>query len=116
MRLFDTDAVIESLQTGELEPGAISTITLMELLRGVRDVKRGDAKRLIEETFTVLPIDNETILAYCTLYDDLKGRGELIPDSDLMIAATAMVRDTSLRSRDNHFKRLESHGLKLEGG
>lgn len=115
MRLLDTDAVIESLQTGALEPAAISLITLVEFLRGVRDAHRGDAKNLIEETFTVLPVDNETVLTYCALYDDLKKRGELIPDSDLLIAATAITRGASLRSRDSHFKRLEVLGLRLEG-
>ena len=35
-------------------------------------------------------LSSDVILKYCELYDALRARGELIPDADLLIAATAL--------------------------
>lgn len=113
MRLLDTDAVIELLREGEYEPGSISVITLIEVLRGIEEEKRGRVKGLLEESFNVLGLDNEAVLAYCTLYQRLRESGEQVPDADLLIAATAISRSIPLKTGDNHFQRLVEHGLKL---
>ena len=70
-------------------------------------------KGLLEESFNVLGLDNEAVLAYCTIYRSLKDNGEAIPDADLLIAATAISREIPLRTGDSHFQRLVEHGLKL---
>jgi predicted nucleic acid-binding protein len=95
------------------EIGAISTISLIEVLRGIEPKKRSKAKELLEESFNHLNIDNPVIETYCALYDKLKNEGALVPDADLLIAATAITQNIELKTKDEHFKRLEKLGLKL---
>ncbi len=114
MLLLDTETIIELLRRKEYIPGAISIITLLEVLRGVRAEKRGSVKQSMEECFTVIELDNQAILKYCELYDSLKREGEPIPDADLLIAATALTHNLKLKSGDKHFEKLRKHGLKLE--
>jgi len=114
MKLLDTDAIVELLRRKRYEAGAISIITLIEVLRGVKAEKRREVKRLLEESFDVLTLDNKVIETYCRLYQNLKRKGILIPDADLLIGATAISHNLVLKSGDQHFKRLEKLGLKLE--
>lgn len=114
MRLIDTEALIELLRRKEHLSGAISIVTLIEVLRGVKAEKRTAVKEALEESFTVIGLDNSVILAYCELYDKLRSEGEPVPDADLLIAATAVAHDLELKSRDKHFEKLRKHGLKLE--
>lgn len=114
MRLIDTEALIELIRRGEHVPGAISIVTLIEVLRGVKAEKRVAVKEALEESFMVIGLDNRVVLAYCELYDRLRGEGELVPDADILIAATAITHDLGLKSRDKHFEKLRKHGLKLE--
>lgn len=113
MSLLDTDAVIEMLRERRYEPGAVSVVTLIEVLRGIGGGKRREVKGLLEESFGVLNLDNEAISTYCRLYDELRGRGESVPDADLLIAATAISHDLSLKTGDEHFERLRPFGLRI---
>lgn len=113
MMLLDTDAVIGLLREGEYEPGGISVITLVEVLRGVGEEKRGQVKGLLEESFQILGLDNDAVLTYCSLYGRLREGGEAIPDADLLIAATAISRKIPLKTGDGHFQRLREYGLEL---
>ncbi len=112
MNLIDTSVIIEMLREKQYNPGIISPITLIEILRGVEAKKRRVVKRLLEESFTVLNLDNKLIETYCVFYDELK-RSNLLPDADLIIAATAVSYDLTLETRDGHFNRLKPFGLKL---
>ncbi|MCW4035585.1 MAG: type II toxin-antitoxin system VapC family toxin [Candidatus Bathyarchaeota archaeon] len=113
MKLLDTDAVIDQLRRREHEPGWISVITLIEVLRGIPEGKRRRAKELIDESYDTLSLDNEAILTYCALYQELRERGQVVPDADLLIAATAMSRGIPLETGDAHFQRLKEHGLEI---
>jgi tRNA(fMet)-specific endonuclease VapC len=113
MNLLDTDVLIEMLREKRHEVGTISTISLIEVLRGIEAKKRPKTKQLLEESFDLLNIDNPIIETYCTLYDKLKTTGTPVPDADLLIAATAIANNTELKTKDEHFKRLEELGLKL---
>lgn len=114
MNLLDTDIILELLHEKRHEIGAISIITLIEILRGIEDKKRIKVKDLLEESFSVQRLDNETIITYCSLYRKLKKGGVLIPDADLLIAATAITKNMTLKTHDEHFRRLAKFGLKLE--
>lgn len=114
MKLFDTDVIVELLRKRIHEAGAISTITLIEVLRGVKAEKRAEVKRLLEESFKVLGIENEVVETYCNFYQRLRDEGTAIPDADLLIAATAISQDATLKTGDKHFERLKKLGLKLE--
>ena len=113
MNLLDTDIIIEMLRERKHEVGAISIITLIEILRGLETKKRAKVKELLEESFNLLNLDNEVIETYCNLYHKLKEEGTLIPDADLLIAATAMSHNITLKTKDEHFERLRHLGLKL---
>jgi tRNA(fMet)-specific endonuclease VapC len=113
MNLLDTGIVIDIMENNNYAPAIISPITLLEVLRGVEDKKRPIAKQLLEESFTILNLDNSIIEAYCKIYRKLKQEGNLLPDADLLIAATAIAQDLTLETKDAHFARLKSLGLKL---
>jgi len=114
MKLFDTSALIEQLREGIFERGAISAITLIEVLRGAPEEKRIKVKKLLEEAYNVLGIDNDVILKYCEIHTALKRRGQVMPDADALIAATAMARGLTLVTKDRDFERLVDLNLKLE--
>jgi predicted nucleic acid-binding protein len=113
MRLIDSDALIEEIRRGSTDEGAISVITLLEVLRGVDEAKRGEVKELLEESYQVKGLDNSVVLLACSLYGKMKRAGELIPDADLLIAATAIANELPLQTGDAHFKRVSKYGLKL---
>ncbi|MEM1582494.1 MAG: type II toxin-antitoxin system VapC family toxin [Nitrososphaerota archaeon] len=113
MILLDTDIIIDMIKKREYEWGAISTITLIEILRGLEENKRIKIKHLLEESFALLELNNKVVEAYCQLYHKLKKEGTLIPDTDLLIAATAIANNIPLKTRDEHFQRLKDKGLKL---
>lgn len=112
--LFDTDIVIDMLREKEYKPGAIPIITVIEVLRGLREEKRSEIKQLLEESFEVLGLNNRVILTYCRLYRELEENGETLPDANLLVASTAIAHDLTLRSRDGHFERLKGRGLDFE--
>jgi predicted nucleic acid-binding protein len=74
---------------------------------------REDQDVVIGRSFRVLNLDNSIIEAYCKIYRKLKQEGNLLPDADLLIAATALAHDLTLETKDTHFARLRSLGLKL---
>jgi len=114
MKLIDTSVLIDNLKRGRYEEGSISVITLIEILRGTPSRKRNKVKQLLEKSFDILGIDNKVVLKYCDLYALLKQKGLLIPDADLLIAATAIANNLVLVAKDKDFERLRKLGLKLE--
>jgi tRNA(fMet)-specific endonuclease VapC len=89
-------------------------MTLLEVLRGVHDKKRLQVRQLLEESYSILNLDNSIIEAYCRMYRKLKEEGNLLPDADLIIAATAIAHNLILETNDSHFLRLKTFGLKLK--
>ena len=114
MNLLDTGIIIDNMETDNYGPAIISSITLLEVLRGIEDKKRLQIRQLLEESFSVLNLNNSIIEAYCKIYRKLKEEGNLLPDADLIIAATAIAHDLVLETKDSHFLRLKALGLKLK--
>ena len=56
---------------------------------------------------------SEITEAYCEIYRKLKKEGTLLPDADILIAATAIAHNLSLETNDDHFQRLKNLGLDL---
>ncbi|MEM0376638.1 MAG: hypothetical protein QXI90_02525 [Thermofilum sp.] len=75
MKLIDTSWLIEILGKRAFEEGAVSIITLVELLRGVPAGKHGAVRKLLQESFGILGIDDRVVEVYCELYDSLERRG-----------------------------------------
>ncbi|MEM1610033.1 MAG: type II toxin-antitoxin system VapC family toxin [Sulfolobales archaeon] len=114
MSLIDTSVLIDNIRRGVYEEGAISIITLIEVLRGLASEKRRRVKELLERSYDVIYLDNKVILKYCELYDELKQKGLLMSDADLLIAATALTNNMVLVTKDRDFERLKNVGLRLD--
>jgi predicted nucleic acid-binding protein len=114
MNLLDTEVIIQMIKEKKYSPGIISPITLIEVLRGIETKKRPKVKQLLEESFPLLNLDNSIIETYCSIYQRLKKEGTSLPDADLLIAATAIAHNMTLETRDDHFQRLKSMGLRLK--
>jgi len=94
----------------------ISTITYYETKRGLLATqatrKMKDFDKICQK-YEMLGTDSETVLDKASeIYANLKRRGELLPDADILIAAVALNYNLTLVTDDNHFNRIE--GLKIE--
>ena len=113
MNLLDTSVVIDNIEEGNYSPAVISTITMLEILRGLEDKKRSPTRQLLKESYVILNLDDGIVEVYCNIYRSLKGNGNLLPDADLLISATAIAHDLTFETIDEHFQRLKPFGLKV---
>lgn len=78
---------------GDWDQLTISSVTRFEILRGLK-AKRATAQLAAFESFCrineVLPITEAVIDRAADIYAELHLRGQLIPDADILIAATAI--------------------------
>ncbi|RLE92568.1 MAG: type II toxin-antitoxin system VapC family toxin [Thermoprotei archaeon] len=114
--LLDTDVLIDYYKEKiDLPPGNIyyiSTITLYEYIRGTK--KPEEAKKLLEESFIVAALDNQVLLKSAEIWRDLRQKGILIDDRDLIIGVTAITSNLKLYTKNaKHFKRLAEYGLEF---
>jgi tRNA(fMet)-specific endonuclease VapC len=120
--LLDTDILSELLKQHPLvvqrvrayladhEHLAFSIITRYELLRGLK----AKQARVQEAAFTllcqaslILPLTDQVVERAATLYGDLHRQGALLPDADLLIAATALDANRMLITNNlAHFQRV----------
>jgi tRNA(fMet)-specific endonuclease VapC len=89
---------------------AFSIITRYEILRGLK-AKQAHAQEAVFDALcqgcVILPLTDRVIERAATLYAELYRRGTLLPDADLLIAATAL--DAQLIVVTNnlaHFQRI----------
>jgi len=101
--------VTEGLDTGTL---ATTTVTVFELLSGVRsDREREPVQRLLAP-LTILPFDESAAGAAATARRHLERQGAQIGMGDLLIAGICLSRSASLLTRNRaHFERVP--GLSL---
>jgi tRNA(fMet)-specific endonuclease VapC len=95
---------------------SFSLITRFEILRGLKAKNAAAQLAAFEarcQASAVLPVTDKIIVLAADLYADLKRRGELISDADLIIASTAIVHDLVLVTRNTaHYRRVA--GLTLD--
>ena len=87
-----------------------SIITQYEILRGLRS-KEATKQLVVFENFcsqnTILSLSEEIISKAAEIYADLRKRGELIGDADILIAATAIVNKLGIvTNNEKHFQRI----------
>ena len=128
--LVDSDWLIDALSgvTGASEylerlavdGVAVSIITYGEVYEGAFSAPDPPA-RLLElrrflAGFALLSLDDVSMVEFASLRALLRRQGQLIPDMDLLIAATAMAHDLTLATRNTrHFARLPTLRLATGG-
>lgn len=96
---------------------AISLITLGEIYEGIyfgRDPQRSEAVfRQFLRSIDVLPLNRSIMQQFARIRGDLRRKGQIIGDPDILIAATAMYHDLTLLTRNRkHYGRIPM--LKVE--
>lgn len=122
--LIDTSVLILSLKANnsirqrlnKISTTYMSAITLGELYYGAEhsvNVEKSfiEVDGLIKNS-EVLIADNITASVYGRIKDEQAKKGQMLPDNDLWIAATAIQHGLILVARDNHFTWLT--GITLE--
>lgn len=91
---------------------SISIITSYEILRGLRSKNATTQERAFLQfcaASEVIPLSEDVVDIAARIYADLKRSGNLIPDADILIAATALSRGTALATaNEKHFRRIEA--------
>ena len=89
---------------------ATSIIVYGEIIEGLLDVTTPEHTRLafsqMRSGIPALGLNMQTAEVFAAQRASLRARGQLIPDHDLWIAATALHYDLKLLSRDRHFERI----------
>lgn len=114
--LIDTDALIDYYRKRLKLPSGyiyyVSEVSVYEYIRGTKSPE--EAKMLLEESFASIKLENEIIVKASEIWRDLRKKGEIIDDRDLLVGSTAIVYDLKLMTKNQqHFKRLVKYGLKL---
>jgi tRNA(fMet)-specific endonuclease VapC len=89
---------------------AISAVTLFEVERGLH-IRQAAVQReqmnLLRPYLAVLAVTEEVALRTANLYASLRDTNQLLPDADLLVAATALHHDLTLAtSNGRHFGRI----------
>ena len=108
--IIDTSVLIDILR-GKLKPigDAISIISVMEVLRALDGEKRVKVFEELKNTYTIYPIDEKVALEYAELYSELKKKGRLVSDLDLLIASTAKAYNEKVLTKDKDFLNLKEY-------
>jgi tRNA(fMet)-specific endonuclease VapC len=92
-----------SIALGELYFGAYKSTRIRDNLKRITD---------FVDHYPVLTCDQATAESYGRVKAMLKQKGRPIPENDIWIAAIALQYDSTLVTRDEHFKQVD--GLHLE--
>jgi len=96
----------------EFDRLSLSIITYYEILRGLKYIDNEKKSRDFEELMDkseIITLDREIIDRASGIYADLKRRGELVEDADILIAASCPVEGMILvTDNEEHFRRIEN--------
>jgi tRNA(fMet)-specific endonuclease VapC len=88
----------------------VTIITYYEVMKGHEYTRAHDRQRVFEEFCSlnrVLPLDRAACQAAARIYANLKRRGDLIPDADILIAGIALAGGYTVVTHNvKHFKRI----------
>jgi tRNA(fMet)-specific endonuclease VapC len=97
-------------------PVGISAMTYYEIQRGLLakpSANKRSAFQRFYQTVDILPVTYPEVVEVASeIYADLRSRGCLIQDADILIAATAIAQHWVLVSHDSDLSRVQ--GLRLE--
>ena len=94
----------------------MTIITLYELTRG--DVYVGfkgeEVKADYEKVFYVLPLDNKSVVIASEIWSNLRRKGKLLDERDLLVGAICIANELPLATLNKkHFERLKEYGLEI---
>ncbi len=92
--LQETQLYTSAIVLGELLYGAERSI---DVEKGLSDVEK------VQQTLTILIVDSTTASIYGRIKRQQLIKGQMLPENDLWIAATALQYDLTLVTRDHHF-------------
>lgn len=114
--LVDADFLIDVEKGKERLPREqlfLSVLSLYEFIRGRKDYE--DVKRIMESSFVIVSLSNDIILKATEIYRDLREKGEILDERDLLIGASAIVLGIPIKTRNKkHYEKLKDYGLKVE--
>jgi len=91
---------------------SINGISYYEIRRGLLAANASKKLKVFDvfcRRFRVLLLDNQEIFDRASkIYADLRKRGKLLPDADILIAAMTLTQNLILVSADSHFSRIDS--------
>ena len=103
-RLSNADEVfVPCIALGEMYFGAYKSLRIKENLARINEFVLNS---------TVLACDTDTAKKYGDIKNQLKEKGQPLPENDIWIAAVAQQYDLTLITRDTHFHIIEN--LKVE--
>jgi tRNA(fMet)-specific endonuclease VapC len=103
-RLSNADEVfVPCIALGEMYFGAYKSLRIKENLARINEFVLNS---------TVLACDTDTAKKYGDIKNQLKEKGQPLPENDIWIAAVAQQYDLTLITRDTHFHIIEN--LKIE--
>ena len=103
-RLSNADEVfVPCIALGEMFFGAYKSLRIKENLARINEFVLNS---------TVLACDTDTAKKYGDIKNQLKEKGQPLPENDIWIAAVAQQYDLTLITRDTHFHIIEN--LKIE--
>lgn len=121
MVVFDTSLIVDALKKrkyalrliesySEKEQIAITIVTKYEVLRGAPERYFNFTSNLLSR-FIILDFGNDAIDATVKLYKQLREKGTLINELDIIIAGIAAVNNQTLITKDKDFLKLGSNGI-----
>jgi tRNA(fMet)-specific endonuclease VapC len=120
--LADTDWLIDSLHEKGIaldvvnrlagDGVGVSIVTVAEIYEGAYHAPDPgwhlSELRAFLEGFDVIEVDDPIANRFAAIRADLRRQGNLLPDLDLFVAATALVHQTTLLTRNvKHFSRIQ---------
>ncbi|MFH0775898.1 MAG: type II toxin-antitoxin system VapC family toxin [bacterium] len=95
----------------EYDKLTISVITYYEILRGLKEIKSKKKLKLfyeMAEKAEIIILAVEIMDKASDVYLELKKKGELIEDADILVAASAIVNNLILiTDNERHFRRIK---------
>lgn len=117
--LLDTNVIIRILNGDEhlfkelssFNNFCTSVIVLGELLYGATKSARSEQNKQNAKAFCsnfpILEVDERVSEAYGAIKKDLLAHGNVMPENDMWIVATAIANDVTVISQDKHFEHIQ---------
>ncbi len=124
MTCFDTSIVISILQgnetvskvTFDLAKGreiVITSVTEYELLKHFSNKKQESALGSFLSRIRTLSFDKKSSIEAARIYKELKSKGTLINENDILISAICIANGEELITEDRDFERLKMINIKV---